>query len=444
MTNSGRPRGRIAALARHPAVRVAVILLVLCLAVPVLWVLNLERGLEAEYAAIREKGLPVTLGELDAWYDAPPAAENAADVFAQAFEQQVLPDDKESGLLPLVGGAGLPAPSAAFDDAMKQAIAEHVALNAACLDLLHKAAGMPRCRYPADLSQWPLPPQEHWARAPSATRLLTLQAIHLTEAGDADGAAGALAAALAISRSLGQEPLVISQIVGAACWDTTCYGIEWTLKRGGQTEASLARLSDALVAQEENAQFWRGYVGERCSVIHGMEHVQAVEASDAFEWSDLFDMAGLWRRDMLRFLRDMDALIEAAQQPPWQAYAGVREECAALGAQSPTIFRVMLPSFARAMTAHTRGVAQRCMAQVAVAAERYRLATGGLPDALEELVPEYLPSVPIDPFDGNPIRYRKTETGYVVYSIALDEVDGGGAETEDDGEFGDLAFAVAR
>ena len=67
-------------------------------------------------------------------------------------------------------------------------------------------------------------------------------------------------------------------------------------------------------------------------------------------------------------------------------------------------------------------------AQTALAIERYRLAVGSLPDALTDLVPAYLDAVPTDPFDGNEMRYKKLETGFVVYSIDEDLSDDDGKE----------------
>ena len=46
------------------------------------------------------------------------------------------------------------------------------------------------------------------------------------------------------------------------------------------------------------------------------------------------------------------------------------------------------------------------MLEVIVAAELYRRHAGRYPGALEDLVPEFLPSVPVDPFDrGAPVKY---------------------------------------
>jgi hypothetical protein len=63
--------------------------------------------------------------------------------------------------------------------------------------------------------------------------------------------------------------------------------------------------------------------------------------------------------------------------------------------------------------------ALRC-ADVGMAAERYRRKHGNWPLSLADLVPQYLQAVPLDPFDGHPLRYRITDRGAVVYSIGED------------------------
>jgi hypothetical protein len=74
------------------------------------------------------------------------------------------------------------------------------------------------------------------------------------------------------------------------------------------------------------------------------------------------------------------------------------------------------------------GSAQRVQAVLeaalaAVAAERYRLAKRDWPRDLAALVPEYLAEVPTDPFDGQPMRYRRTPDGIVIYAVGPDGVD---------------------
>ncbi len=69
-------------------------------------------------------------------------------------------------------------------------------------------------------------------------------------------------------------------------------------------------------------------------------------------------------------------------------------------------------------------------AQACIALRCYFDRTGRLPETLDELVPEYLHGVPVDEFDGMPLRYDR-ERG-VLYSVDRDLVDSGGVEGSDD------------
>ena len=75
-----------------------------------------------------------------------------------------------------------------------------------------------------------------------------------------------------------------------------------------------------------------------------------------------------------------------------------------------------------------RGMADSRCAATALSVERFRLVRGHLPDRLEDLVPGFLQSVPLDPFDGHGLRYHRHEAGYVVYSVGLDLADNQGRE----------------
>lgn len=56
----------------------------------------------------------------------------------------------------------------------------------------------------------------------------------------------------------------------------------------------------------------------------------------------------------------------------------------------------------------------------------YRLERGELPGTLADLVPEYLPAVPEDPFSGESLIYRRIGDGHVLYSVGEDGLDDGG------------------
>lgn len=58
----------------------------------------------------------------------------------------------------------------------------------------------------------------------------------------------------------------------------------------------------------------------------------------------------------------------------------------------------------------------------------YQLDHGRLPDALTDLVPKYLDTVPTDPYNGKPIVYRPDSAGPMLYSVGPDRRDDGGKQ----------------
>jgi len=68
------------------------------------------------------------------------------------------------------------------------------------------------------------------------------------------------------------------------------------------------------------------------------------------------------------------------------------------------------------------------------ALKAYKEEKGRLPNSLSELVPKYLPKIPIDPFDGKPLRYSK-EKG-IIYCVGRDLKDSGGSPTIGEGAYG--------
>ena len=67
------------------------------------------------------------------------------------------------------------------------------------------------------------------------------------------------------------------------------------------------------------------------------------------------------------------------------------------------------------------------LARVACGLERFRLAHGDYPETLDALAPQFITSLPHDIVNGQPLHYRRTETGqFILYSVGWDEKDDGG------------------
>ena len=66
------------------------------------------------------------------------------------------------------------------------------------------------------------------------------------------------------------------------------------------------------------------------------------------------------------------------------------------------------------------------------------------PETLADLVPKYLARVPDDVFGGNRVLYKKTGTGYLLYSVGANGVDDGGQLLSDEPRGDDIGIRVPR
>gem|GEM_PF-4556194 len=87
------------------------------------------------------------------------------------------------------------------------------------------------------------------------------------------------------------------------------------------------------------------------------------------------------------------------------------------------------------------------MLQIAFALEAYKLKNAAYPSDLESLVPEYLESIPVDPFaESSPIRYIPDQKPYILYSVGPDGEDSEGKAIESDVSLesnGDIVFTIS-
>jgi hypothetical protein len=201
-----------------------------------------DAALTARLEAIRQAGQPVTLAELNAWYPEPPAGENAAPLYADAFAALTVADAKSLSFLPK---------------------------NQPALALLHKASAKSQCRYPIDLSEGALTLLPHLAKIKTCAQLLSKETVANAAKGRVDLAAQDVMDGLRLAGSLEQEPVQISQLVRISSDALTQSGLEGALGLKPFTEEQLARLQAAL-AQEEGTigpSLTRSFAAARCMVI---------------------------------------------------------------------------------------------------------------------------------------------------------------------------------
>ena len=66
------------------------------------------------------------------------------------------------------------------------------------------------------------------------------------------------------------------------------------------------------------------------------------------------------------------------------------------------------------------------------------------PEKLADLVPKYAATVPEDVFSGKPLIYKKTETGYLLYSVGVNGTDDGGQLLSEEPRGDDLGVRMPR
>lgn len=397
-----------------------------------------SRRVRAELDALRRDGYPVTLEELNAWYPEP-EGENAAPIYQQAFDAYVEYEQEDEDSLPIEGSpaAQLPPAGEPLPKDMRDAVARYIDSNRKALDLLHQAAAIPECRYPLDLTtidMWmpPLVEQRQGAR------LLALETAHHTEWGRTDDAIRSVDAAFALAQSSAGQSHLITHLVRLLCNNTALESLERTLCEAALSDEQSSSLTERIAHAEDTDALRRAFAGEACFLTLVYRSIKTARDPDIREAGRILGALGWVDISHVASLEIMRQMIKACELSPAQRLKAMRALDVHGQREQMMFAQIPVSALDKSCEADTKVLANLGAARTALAVERYRLATGALPTELSALVPEYLESVPVDPFGGEPLRYTKRGKGYVVYSVGLDARDDGGVDSDD------VTFVVER
>jgi len=88
--------------------------------------------------------------------------------------------------------------------------------------------------------------------------------------------------------------------------------------------------------------------------------------------------------------------------------------------------RLLIPAMAGLVPKAARTQTAVDLGMTSCALEQYRLANGRYPENLGQLIPSFLPKIPKDVIDGQPLKYRPESGRFVLYSIGWNAKDDGG------------------
>lgn len=427
---------------KRKVLRTLLIVLVVIIACFVVFRLVLRSKLNARLDAISADGYPVTCAELDKLYTIPESAENAADTFIDSFSSyEKWGGEEKRKLLPVVGLAQLPLRTEPLTEETKALVTRYIADNQQALELLHKGAAIEHSRYHVDLSKGLEALNLDFSSIRHGARLLKLEAVLDAENGKPEQAAGSITSAFGLTRSLSKEPKLVSQLVRIACQSLAVSTLERAVNRTEFSDEQLADLSRTLVNAEDPCAMIRAFVGERCEglsffkmpaakilpvldIAGNRPYPLSALAITLYRFSGLADMGAAIYLDLMSdYMKAIQLLSQQRQEAADSVDARFDKT-----SRIHVLLRAIMPALSNCTIIDLRIAAQLRTAQAGLAVQRYRLAAGKLPDNLAELIPTYLDTVPKDPFDGKDLRYKKLETGFVVYSIGKDGKDDGGKE----------------
>jgi hypothetical protein len=370
-----------------------------------------------------------------------------------------LPDDRNAALRILALKPKLPAnyPDNDTDQAFKDlapparltapqrvALAKLLAPVAGLLPEARGLADLPAGRFPLSLTPSFIGAKIYSQEARPVLHPLHYDLLDRLEAGDAAGALTAWRAAFSTGRAIGDEPLILSQLIRIACRTAAVTDLERLLAQTDLGDADLARMQRELEADEPAPLFLYAVRGERAGGFQTIEDLK-VPAAAKSAWSVWRHAAlGVWDKRLTvseaialmpgslpgqqaALLRHETRLVEIARRPV-DEWGPLMDAWSAEANRLPALTRMLAPAVGKIGDAVRRSHAELRCAAAAVAAERFRRANGRWPATLDNLVAaKLLPAVPTDPFDGKPLRLKRTADGLVIYSVGPDGTDDGGA-----------------
>jgi hypothetical protein len=294
-----------------------------------------------------------------------------------------------------------------------------------------KIADMPSGRYATNVKaelSWIIPNVD---RANSTSWLLENDvALRIADA-EMEDAWVSCQTVLNAGRSLGDEPLQVVQIVRGRIAGRAVGLMERTLAHGVVPEPRLAATQELLRDELTHPAVLISLRSNRAMVHHLCSLLQSgranlSEAKRMFAGSsgpgDVVDQVqGFLGRPEIKpahtwLLHYTTQAVEIGKRPEHEVPSALTELEKTL-ADAPPLARIFAPRVRHLELVLTNRALARC-AMAALAVERFRLEHGRWPAALEEVVAvKLLPEVPLDPFDGRPLRWRAAADGVVVYSI---------------------------
>lgn len=399
------------------------------------WVHRSNEAAAAELQRVRDAGEPTTPEELDTWREAQCPDQTLTRAWLTAFDEF----DKESiekahaKLQRTPGIEELPTIGETWEseDLIREILAERAGQLESIRNLASRSGAV---LFPVSLdgveTEFPHVPNVRWAAVELRYSFYT----HIHD-NQIDDAITDLAAMRAVRDTMQHDPFIVSQLVRIAIHSMIVGSVEYALSTVEVTSDQCETLQ-RLAYFDCRPGLADAFLGER---------VMTLMAYDKLDGPHFFGQTR--GDDKMLFLDTIRGLREAA----WQPWPEAMRRSEAIDNRLHEVLQgnvvqkkvnsirymlacLLAPALGAVYKAGARVDWQQDATLVLINLRKYHAHHSRWPDKLDDLVPDYLDAVPVDPFDGQPTRYRANADEVFIWSIGSDGIDNGGTEKKNRAE----------
>jgi len=278
------------------------------------------------------------------------------------------------------------------------------------LEMLDRGAAFPACRF---LWSDELPQLRAMRDVASACSVRTRERLR---SGDADGAVASIVSALRHLRVFTPNAPMSGHLMRMVLLEMALADTKGLLENAPRDEGR-ARLQELIAAQDMPDAVEAALTAERAWVLRR-------------PYGDHWILRPVERHVATTIVEFMSQAIEVSRAPWPDRLRRLAEMPRPWGPAG-----IAVPSLVRAARTMARSAALTHAMTACLRVEQYRQSHGGA-------VPETLADAGLDPFTGQPLKYRREESSYIVYSVGEDGKDDGGAVADGQALSKDIGYRI--
>ena len=395
--------------------------------------------LKEKLQEMKQAGLPTTPQELQA--PLPPNAQNAAPLYRQLVAllktRPTVGDDKTA-----TDGVGLPPMTAEQAKKLRKAFQNRADIGR----LIHQAVARPDCVFDRQWAQGTSMLFPEFAKMRMAARWLSAESALQLYDGKPLVAVQTEALGFRVAFHAAKDPMLIAYLVANAIDAITLRGMERILYAAGDQPGVALAIQQAIEAGAQPRSLAHGFRGEFILPLVELDKNRKISpdayeksahaygesdlpkpfpplsAADKQNWGQFVD------RSETAMLRMQHQMINLADRPYQEAQRGLYSVTSDLSAHAHdaayNVARIIYLVYSQALTKRAQMAAKVAAVRAGAAILAWKVKHKTLPATLEMAMPH----IPLDPFNGQPMRYQKSGNTFIIYSVGpTGHFDGGAA-----------------